>query len=430
MANSDKNILVTPNTNSSDKPKVEYVGFDNNPVSLEIKDDSTLMWRTATDILFSVTPTTGNFSYEFFGNNSMPSLRGTSTGDVQLNPYSGATSVGPDGSGIITNILGQSRIHIGLPKSGIENAANFNGVGAARLTIKGASGSNYNAITITTTLANNTAKGGVLSGMHYTSDSYKPFVGFATWSDQNENYLYMGGGGWGMPDATNLRFYTAPNQTTDNAGVLRWLMNRDGHFYPNADRTYDIGTSGNRVREIYSDGITFNYNTNSGNTGGANSIQGSDRYVSRNTAMSYGTNMYGQWPQKHLGRFELRGYTAGGQAGGRYLHVKLNQPMSSNMMFWRAEGYLYNRGNIWARAGCYPYAPSNSILSLYINNSGNSTISTMYRASDGYLVIRFDRNSTGYSEGRFDLWLSGHGNGSYAGKDVTGIGYSDSTSFF
>jgi hypothetical protein len=513
MANSDKDILITPGKDTANLPEISFVGLNNAPIQLKVLDDNTISFEGSSGQLFSLTNnlTIGTI-FSVNDVSGIPAIETTAEGLNYLSPYYGNTIIGPgskqltgidstrpafilnsngnntrydmevfanhgisDGnyggitftqgsSGAYSTQLASIRIeytnagypHIGFytrsgnsesrrmfiqggnggdGRVGIGGVTPGGGFGQTpgSLTIHGnVSTSGYNCITLVgSSTANNTNKGGNISSMaHNTSNP--PYVLLGGWATSSENILYLGGGGWGSNSAesTTIRFYSGSGQGNSARATHRWNVESSGHFVPTSDNSYQVGSSNNRLNNLYTRQINFTYNTSSGNTGGANSIYGLDRYVSRNTAQSYGSNMYGQWPQKHLGRFELRGYTAGSQAGGRYLHVKINQPMSSNMMFWRAEGYLYNRGNIWARAGCYPYAPSNSILSLYINNSGNSTISTMYRASDGYLVIRFDRNSTGYSEGRFDLWLSGHGNGSYAGKDVTGIGYSDSTSFF
>lgn len=162
-----------------------------------------------------------------------------------------------------------------------------------------------------------------------------------------------------------------------------------------------------------------------------NAISGTTEFISRNATVSTNSAMFGQWPQKHLGRYELRGYTAGGQAGGQYLHLRTTIPCGSNMTFIRAEGYLYNNANIWGRAGFYPY--NGTVINIHINNSGSSLIDGIYPSNGGggsnnKACIRFNRNSTGYSEGRFDLWLSGHSDGQYAGYEVDGIVYTDSNS--
>ena len=513
MANSDKDILITPAKDTANLPEISFVGLDNAPIRLRVLDDNTISFEGSSGQLFSINNNlTSGTIFSVNDVSGIPAIETVAEGLNYLSPYYGNTIIGPgsklltgidstrpafilnsngnntrydmevfanhgisDGNyGGITFIQGSSgaystqlasiRIeytnagypHIGFyTRSGNSETRRMYiqggnggdgrvGIGAVTpgggfgqtpgsLTIHGnVSVSGYNCITLVgNSTANNTDKGGVISAMSHNTGN-PPYSLIGGWSTSTENIVYLGGGGWGSnsTEASVVRFYTGSAQTNGGRATHRWTFNSSGHLEPASDNSYTLGTSNNRLQNIYTRQIEFNYNTSSGNNGGANSMRGSDRYVSRNTAQSYGTNMYGQWPQKHLGRFELRGYTAGAQAGGQYLHVKTNQPMSSNMMFWRAEGYIYNRGNIWARAGCYPYAPSNSILALNINNSAPCTLDTMYRSSDGYLVVRFNRQSTGYNEGRFDLWLSGHGNGSYAGKDVIGIGYTDSTSFF
>lgn len=516
MANSDKDILITPGKDTANLPEISFVGLDNDPIKLKVLDDNTVSFEASAGQLFSINNNLTSGSI-FSANDvsGIPGIDFDADGTVYLNPYYGNTVIGA-GSRALTG-LGSSRPHLMLNSKGnnttydMEVFANHgisdgnyggitftqgssgaystqlasmrieytnaghphigfytrSGTGETRkmiitggnsydgrigmggvspgagfgetpgtLNIHGnVSTSGYNCITLVgNSTAPNTDKGGTINSMSYNTGN-PPFVLLGGWSTSSQNIVYLGGGGWGSnsTEATIVRFYSGSAQTNGGRATHRWTVNSSGHLEPSSDNSYTIGTANNRLQNVYTRQINFNYNTSSGNTGGANSIYGNDRYVSRNTAQSYNSNMYGLWPQKHLGRFELRGYLnpgAGIDQPGQYLHVKLNQPMSSNMMFIRAEGYLYGTRNIWSRAGCYPYAPTNSVLNIHINNSGYSTIDTIYRASDGYMVIRFNRQSTGYSEGRFDLWLSGHGNGSYAGKDVIGIGYTNSTSFF
>lgn len=513
MANSDKDILITPGKDTANLPEISFVGLDNDPIKLRVLDDNTISFEASAGQLFSINNNLTSGSI-FSANDvsGIPGIDFDADGTVYLNPYYGNTVIGAgsraltglgsgrprlmlnsngnntrydmevfanhgisDGnyggitftqgsSGAYVTQLASMRIeytnaghpHIGfytrsgngetrkmiitggnsydgrIGMGGVTPGSGF-GQTPGTLTIHGnVSTSGYNCITLVGNSTNNsTDKGGTISSMSHNTGN-PPFVLIGGWSTSTQNIVYLGGGGWGSnsTEATVVRFYSGSAQTNGGRATHRWTVTSSGHLEPTSDNSYTIGTSSRRLQNIYTRKIEFNHNSQSGNNGGANSMFGQDRYVSRNTAQTYGGVMYGQWPQKHLGRFELRGYTAGNQAGGQYLHVKVNQPMSSNMMFWRAEGYIYNRGNIWARAGCYPYAPSNSILALNINNSASCTIDTMYRSSDGYVVVRFNRQSTGYNEGRFDLWLSGHGNGSYAGKDIIGVGYTDSTSFF
>jgi hypothetical protein len=510
MANSDKDILITPGKDTSNLPEINFVGLDNAPIKLRVLDDNTLSFEGSSGQLFSINNnlTVGTI-FSVNDVSGIPAIETVAEGLNYLSPYYGNTIIGP-GSKTLTNIdssdaplvigrtqnttrydlevrsnhgltngnyggitfkqqadgavsLSSIRLeytnsghpHIGFyTRSGNAEVRRMHingnndgrdgnvGIGAiepggaynqtpARLTINATgSHSGYNALMLTNSTATNTDKGASITGAPYNF-SNPPWVGYGQWATSNENIVYLGGGGWGeTAEATILRFYSGSGQGISARATHRWTLNSSGHLVPTADNSYNLGDSSNRIATIFPRSIDFTFNTSSGNFGGPNSIRGLDRFVSVNTAQSFVTDMYGQWPQKHVGRFQFRGFTAGGQLGGQYLHIKFNQPMSSNMMFFRAEGYLYGSRNIWARAGCYPYGPSNSILNIHINNSGFSTLEAMYRSSDNFLVLRFNRQSTGYSEGVFDLWVSGHGNSSYAGIDITAVGYTDSTEFF
>lgn len=184
--------------------------------------------------------------------------------------------------------------------------------------------------------------------------------------------------------------------------------------------------------KLLSDGPSnITLGTASDDKDGINRLRAVYEKSNRNVTKSHEDSMMGLWPQKHMGKWELRGYTAGGQAGGQYLHIKTNVPCGSVMTFWRAEGYLYGNANMWSRAGAYPY--NGTVINIHINNSGSSTIDGIYASSNGggsnnKMCMRFNRNSTGYSEGWFDLWMSGFNKNNYESYEVTDAVYTDSSS--
>ena len=57
----------------------------------------------------------------------------------------------------------------------------------------------------------------------------------------HDNALYLNGGSNGI----RFRYNTGD----------RWYIKGDGHFEPAANNTYDIGTTGNRVRNIYTNDL-------------------------------------------------------------------------------------------------------------------------------------------------------------------------------
>ena len=57
MADSDKDILITPNTGvASTHPKMTFTGKDNSPIDLKILDDNTLSFEGVQGQVFSISP--------------------------------------------------------------------------------------------------------------------------------------------------------------------------------------------------------------------------------------------------------------------------------------------------------------------------------------------------------------------------------------
>lgn len=84
MANSDKNILIVPNTNQSGLPNIQFVGSSSAPISLSVLDDNTISFSGSQGQLFSI-------------NNNL--ISGTI---FSVNDVSGIPSIEVDASGTIT----------------------------------------------------------------------------------------------------------------------------------------------------------------------------------------------------------------------------------------------------------------------------------------------------------------------------------------
>ncbi len=99
----------------------------------------------------------------------------------------------------------------------------------ARLSVLGTGTSNFNAMMLTNTNSDATNKGGIITGARQTN-SNTPFAAFGTWDSGTQRMAYIGGGGWSRPDATQLRFFTAPayNETA-NAGLERMTIISNGN---------------------------------------------------------------------------------------------------------------------------------------------------------------------------------------------------------
>lgn len=89
----------------------------------------------------------------------------------------------------------------------------------------------YQSIILSNGNANATAKGGMVCGARFNVAN-TPYVCFGSMDRGQTNgqrEVYFGGGGWSLPDATHLRFYTAPTYTeTINTGVQRMVITPAG----------------------------------------------------------------------------------------------------------------------------------------------------------------------------------------------------------
>jgi len=105
MADSDKDILITPNTGvASTHPKITFTGKDNSPVDLKILDDNTLSFEGAQGQVFSISPT-------------------MNSGDIfSVNDISGIQSIAVNADGTITMNAQTQETTI---KSSVSNAASL-----------------------------------------------------------------------------------------------------------------------------------------------------------------------------------------------------------------------------------------------------------------------------------------------------------------
>jgi hypothetical protein len=79
----------------------------------------------------------------------------------------------------------------------------------AVLHIQGTGTGNYRGIQVQDTFTNSSAKGAmaIIGARHLNTNA--SFAGFGTWDTGAVRKVYIGGGTWGVPDATYIGFYTA-----------------------------------------------------------------------------------------------------------------------------------------------------------------------------------------------------------------------------
>lgn len=108
-------------------------------------------------------------------------------------------------------------------------------VGLGTATAKGrlhVTSRDYLSITVSNSNADATAKGGMVCGARH-DNANTPFVCFGSWdrgATNGQREVFFGGGGWNLPDATQLQFYTAPAYSeTTNTGVQRMVITSAGN---------------------------------------------------------------------------------------------------------------------------------------------------------------------------------------------------------
>jgi hypothetical protein len=118
MANSDKNILITTSKNQTSQPRIDFVGGDNTPVSINVDDDGSLIFSGAAGQLFAITNDLSGTIFSVNDISGVPSLEVTSDGAVRIAPYTPTTNPVLVGRG--TSIPGSSAqlqveggIHVG-----------------------------------------------------------------------------------------------------------------------------------------------------------------------------------------------------------------------------------------------------------------------------------------------------------------------------
>jgi hypothetical protein len=95
MANSDKDILITPNKGTTSLPELSFIGQVNSPIKLRVLDDNTLSFEGSAGQLFSINNnlTTGTI-FAVSDVSGVPSLSVNADGTVAAVPFNGNLAVG------------------------------------------------------------------------------------------------------------------------------------------------------------------------------------------------------------------------------------------------------------------------------------------------------------------------------------------------
>lgn len=176
MANTDKDILITPGKDTSNIPSISFVGFDNDPITLNVLDDNTISFEGSEGQLFSVTNNlTSGTIFQVADDNGVPGIAMDADGTVDLIPYNGMVAINAGGQFKFTDNTARPRLVVSRPsqKTQYDIEGNIRG---------GITDGNYGGLTFT-----QQSDGAVpLASMRieYKSTGY-PDIGFYTRSGAN-----------------------------------------------------------------------------------------------------------------------------------------------------------------------------------------------------------------------------------------------------
>jgi hypothetical protein len=95
MANSDKNILITPNTGSATlNPLIRFTGANNTPITLRTLDTGTVSFEGTSGQLFSIADGMSGTIFSVNDISGIPSIEVLDSGTIRLAQYGGNVGIG------------------------------------------------------------------------------------------------------------------------------------------------------------------------------------------------------------------------------------------------------------------------------------------------------------------------------------------------
>ena len=96
MANSDKNILITPNVNAATgtHPSIRLTGANNTPSHIKVLDDGTISFEATSGQLLSISDGMTGTIFSVNDISGIPSIEVLDTGTVRLAQYGGNVGIG------------------------------------------------------------------------------------------------------------------------------------------------------------------------------------------------------------------------------------------------------------------------------------------------------------------------------------------------
>ena len=106
MADSDKDILITPNTSQTSQPEIKFVGKDNSPLYIKVLDDNSLSFEGTEGQVFSISPTMS--SGDIFSVNDISGIQSIAVnadGNITMDAQSQSVTIKNSGSNTSNLIL-------------------------------------------------------------------------------------------------------------------------------------------------------------------------------------------------------------------------------------------------------------------------------------------------------------------------------------
>jgi hypothetical protein len=94
MANSDKDILITPNVGQTSEPLIKWNGANNTPLYTRVLDDGTVSFEGTAGQLFSISDGLSGTIFSVNDISGIPSIEVLDTGEVRLAQYGGNVGIG------------------------------------------------------------------------------------------------------------------------------------------------------------------------------------------------------------------------------------------------------------------------------------------------------------------------------------------------
>jgi hypothetical protein len=94
VADSDKNIVITPNIGQTSDPSIVFTGGDNNPVTLTVLDPGTLSFDGSSGQLFSITDSLSGTIFSVNDISGIPSFEVDDDGTIRLAEFAGNVLIG------------------------------------------------------------------------------------------------------------------------------------------------------------------------------------------------------------------------------------------------------------------------------------------------------------------------------------------------